>query len=81
MRQEPGRTVLSCCAAALGSAECGQIPRDSAPNSNIYHVLKCQKALKSLTSVLTSRTDLKSLDMEANLDCVQQEKRLKYKSC
>lgn len=37
MRQEAGRTVLSCCAAASGSSERGQIIRDSAHNSDLYH--------------------------------------------
>lgn len=32
------------------------------------------KPPKFLTSVLTSRTDLKSLDIDANLDCVKEEK-------
>lgn len=80
MRQEAGRTVLSCCAAASGSSERGQIIRDSAHNSDLYHGFEQQT--RPLTSVLTSRTDLKSLDIEANLDWVKYKKKNKnYKSC
>lgn len=68
MRRAAGRTVLSCFAAASGSAECGQTMCDSAHNSDLYRGFKCQTPPEFLTSVLTSRTDLKSLDIEANLD-------------
>lgn len=35
-RQEVARTALSCCAAASGSAQWGQVSPGSAPNSNLY---------------------------------------------
>lgn len=62
---EVERTALSCCAAASGSTE---TEKHFSVSTFILHFIYVF-TLTLLTSVLTSRTDLKSLDMEASLDC------------
>lgn len=74
---EAARTVLSCCAAASGSAqesddEESKREESSALYGELYLLaLFAFEAEAVHTSVLTSKTDLKSLDIDASFDCKQ----------
>lgn len=79
MTQEVGRTVPFCCAAASGSAKTNHKELHEETFSVIQtlvtsiFILSTKQLTTLLTSVLTSKTDLKSLDIEASLDCGHQK--------